>query len=100
VAVKFKDGHMSTSNTERPLRILRRPEVEARTGYPTSTLYTKIQAGEFPRPIKLSARAVGWDERLVEEHIRKVLEGDNWKSLGDAAARVIDKTKSVSGGGR
>jgi prophage regulatory protein len=100
VAVKFKDSRMSTPNTERPLRILRRPEVEARTGYPTSTLYTKIQAGEFPRPIKLSARAVGWDERLVEEHFRKGVEGDNWKSLGDAAARVIDKTKSVSGGGR
>jgi prophage regulatory protein len=66
---------MVSPNTERPLRILRRPEVEARTGYPTSTLYTKIAAGEFPRPIKLSARAVGWDERLVEEHIRKILEG-------------------------
>jgi prophage regulatory protein len=94
VAVNFKDGHMSTPSTERPLRILRRPEVEARTGYPTSTLYTKIQAGEFPRPIKLSARAVGWDERLVEEHIRKVLEGDNWKPLGDAATQVIKKIES------
>lgn len=84
---------MSTSNTERPLRILRRPEVEARTGYPTSTLYTKIAAGEFPRPIKLSARAVGWDERLVEEHIRKVLEGDGWQLLGNAAARVVEKSR-------
>ncbi len=82
---------MSSADTERPLRILRRPEVEARTGYPTSTLYTKIAAGEFPRPIKLSARAVGWDERLVEEHIRKVLEG--WQSLGDAAARVVEKAR-------
>jgi prophage regulatory protein len=93
VAVKFKDGHMSTPGTERPLRILRRPEVEARTGYPTSTLYTKIQAGEFPRPIKLSARAVGWDERLVEEHIRKVLEGDGWQSLGHSAAQVVEKSR-------
>ena len=84
---------MSTSNAERPLRILRRPEVEARTGYPTSTLYTKIQTGEFPRPIKLSARAVGWDERLVEEHIRKMLDGDGWQPLGDAAARVVEKSR-------
>jgi prophage regulatory protein len=84
---------MSPSNSERPLRILRRPEVQARTGYPTSTLYCKIQAGEFPRPIKLSARAVGWDERLVEEHIRKVLEGDNWQSLGNAAQRVVEKAR-------
>jgi prophage regulatory protein len=67
---------MSSTNTERPLRILRRPEVEARTGYPTSTLYTKMATGEFPRPIKIGARAVGWDERLVEEHLRRVLGRD------------------------
>jgi hypothetical protein len=54
---------------------------------------TKIQAGEFPPPIKLSARAVGWDERLVEEHIRKVLEGDSWQTLGDAAARAVEKLR-------
>jgi prophage regulatory protein len=87
---------MSPPNTERPLRILRRPEVEARTGYPTSTLYTKIQAGEFPRPIKLSARAVGWDERLVEEHIRKVLEGDSWQQVGHVAAKVTSKVGGTS----
>jgi prophage regulatory protein len=74
VTVNFKDGHMASHNTERPLRILRRPEVENRTGFPTSTLYTKIATGEFPRPIKLGTRSVGWDERLVEAYIRKVLE--------------------------
>jgi prophage regulatory protein len=84
---------MVSPNTERPLRILRRPEVEARTGYPTSTLYTLMAAGKFPRPIKLSARAVGWDERKVEDHIRKVLEGDNPQSLGGAAARVVKKAR-------
>jgi prophage regulatory protein len=84
---------MKLSDTERPLRILRKPEVCARTGYPTSTLYTLMATGKFPRPIKLSARAVGWDERLVEEHIRKVLEGDGWQSLGDAATRVVNKAR-------
>jgi hypothetical protein len=52
-----------------------------------------MATGKFPRPIKLSARAVGWDERLVEEHIRKVLEGDGWQSLGDAATRVVNKAR-------
>jgi predicted DNA-binding transcriptional regulator AlpA len=36
-----------------------------------------MAAGEFPRPIKIGARAVGWDERLVEEHLRRVLERDD-----------------------
>jgi prophage regulatory protein len=40
--------------------ILRRPQVEARTGLSRSTLYQYIQDGLFPRPVSLGARAVGW----------------------------------------
>jgi prophage regulatory protein len=84
---------VSSPDTKRPLRILRRPEVCARTGYPVSTLYTLMAAGKFPRPIKLSARAVGWDERKVDDHIREVLEGNGWQTLGNAAARVVKKVR-------
>lgn len=52
-----------------PAQILRRPQVTARTGYPRSTLYLKISRGEFPKPIKLGARAVGWLESDVSEWI-------------------------------
>lgn len=40
--------------------ILRRPDVERRTGLSRSTIYAMMNRGEFPRPIQLSARAVGW----------------------------------------
>lgn len=43
-------------------KIIRRPEVEARTGLSRSTIYAAIATGGFPRPIKLGARAVGWFE--------------------------------------
>jgi prophage regulatory protein len=43
-------------------RILRRPEVEARTGLSRSTIYAMMAANAFPAPIKLGARAVGWPE--------------------------------------
>ncbi len=46
-------------------RILRRPELERFTGLPRSTIYDKIAKGEFPRPIQLSSRAVGWIESEV-----------------------------------
>jgi prophage regulatory protein len=46
-------------------RILRRPEVEARTGLSRSTIYEMIGRGEFPRPVKLGRRAVGWLESAV-----------------------------------
>ncbi|MBB3309393.1 putative DNA-binding transcriptional regulator AlpA [Rhizobium sp. BK196] len=47
-------------------RILRRPEVQNRTGLPTSTLYALIADGRFPRPVKIGKRAVGWMEGQVE----------------------------------
>lgn len=43
-------------------RILRRPAVEKLTGIPRSTLYAKIAVGDFPAPIKIGQRAVGWLE--------------------------------------
>jgi len=45
--------------------ILRIPEVVKATGLPRSTLYWKIQRGEFPAPIKLGQRASGWLETEV-----------------------------------
>ncbi|WP_405222209.1 helix-turn-helix transcriptional regulator [Lentisalinibacter sediminis] len=40
--------------------IWRLPEVMARTGLSRSTIYAKISRNEFPPPINLSVRAVGW----------------------------------------
>ena len=40
--------------------IYRRPDVERMTGLSRSTLYAMMTAGEFPRPVKLGRRAVGW----------------------------------------
>ena len=48
------------------LSILRRKSVEARTGLSRSTLYAYIAAGQFPAPVALGARAVGWYESDVE----------------------------------
>lgn len=41
-------------------RILRRPEVENRTGLSRSTIYAMMADGTFPKPIRLGKRAVGW----------------------------------------
>ena len=42
--------------------IFRRPKVERITGLSRSTLYAMMAEGEFPKPIKLGKRAVGWRE--------------------------------------
>ena len=50
-------------------RLVRRPEVEAMTGLPKSTLYDYLQAGTFPPPVKLSARSVAWHLSAVQAWI-------------------------------
>ena len=49
--------------------ILRLPCVMARSGLSRSSIYLFISKGEFPRPISLGARAVGWDSEAVEAWI-------------------------------
>lgn len=46
--------------------ILRRKQVEARTGLSRSTLYARIKAGTFPAPVSLGPRAVGWIDSDVQ----------------------------------
>ena len=50
--------------------ILRRHDVERVTGLPRSTIYDKIAKGEFPRPIKLSMKSVGWLESEITEWLQ------------------------------
>ena len=48
---------------------LKRPEVEQLTGLKRSIIYDKMKAGTFPKPVKLSARAVAWPEAKVDAWI-------------------------------
>ena len=43
-----------------PERLLRRPAVESMTGLGRSRIYQMMQSGDFPRPVRLSTRCVGW----------------------------------------
>ncbi|MCP5256239.1 MAG: AlpA family phage regulatory protein, partial [Zoogloeaceae bacterium] len=42
-------------------RILRRAEVEAKTGFKRAHIYNLIKEGKFPKPLRLGVRAIGWD---------------------------------------
>lgn len=43
-------------------RYLRRTEVEALIGLSRSTIYRMMDEGEFPRPIRLTRKAVAWKD--------------------------------------
>lgn len=57
-------------------RMLRRPEVEARTGLSRSSLYAMMSRGMFPRPKRLGLRAVAWSEDEVENWLATRTEAD------------------------
>ena len=58
-------------------QILRRNEVEKATGLGRSTIYAKVAAGEFPSPMKLGRRAVGWRSVDVEKWLDDMQEDQN-----------------------
>lgn len=51
------------------MHILRLPEVIAKTGRSRSTLYADIEAGKFPKPVKLGARAIGFVADEIDDWI-------------------------------
>ena len=54
--------------------ILRLPIVKARTGLSRSTIYQRVSAGTFPKPVNLGARAVGWLESEIDEYLAALIE--------------------------
>ena len=58
--------HTKTSNAP---TILRRHQVQQRTGLSRSTLYQYIKDGGFPASVQLGPRAVGWLESDISDWI-------------------------------
>ena len=53
-----------------PVRVLRLPRVQARTGLSRSSIYMRVADRSFPQPVRLGARAIGWIESEVDQWIR------------------------------
>lgn len=57
--------------TER--RILRRPDVEAKTGFKRAHIYNLMKEDKFPKALRLGIRAVGWDSAEIDQWIAERL---------------------------
>lgn len=62
---------MTTQTKTQPRRFLRLPKVKERVPLSTSEIYRRIEAGTFPKPIPLGARAVGWLESDINAWIEQ-----------------------------
>ena len=51
------------------LRLIRRKEVQSKTGLGASSIYAEMAKGHFPKPIVLSERRVAWVESEIDTWI-------------------------------
>lgn len=63
-----------TVSSEKPGKLLRLPAVMAMAALGRSSIYSAVKSGNFPAPVRLSARAVAWREedisRWVSERVK------------------------------
>jgi len=51
------------------ISLLRLPAVMERTGKSRSQIYAEIKSGTFPKPLKISKRAVAWPSDVIDKYI-------------------------------
>lgn len=62
-------------------KIIRLPDVKEKTGLSRSSIYAFIKSKQFPAPISLGMRSVGWIESSIDNWIESKIQngGDNVK---------------------
>lgn len=63
------------------MKFLRLPTVLGIIGVSRSKLYADIKAGEFPPPISLGARAVGWLDTEIDDWVAARVEARTSRCL-------------------
>lgn len=70
------------------MRIMRLTEVIQTTGLARSSIYSRMSEGNFPRPVPLGARSVGWVSEEIQDWVESRIQ-----------ERDADSGLQVAGGG-
>ena len=80
---EFFGGEPVAAQIQSALTILRRKQVEARTGLSRSSIYARLRHNpkrpgdydpSFPKPISVGAKAVGWIEAEIDAWLTAQVE--------------------------
>jgi len=78
------------------IRILRRKQVEARTGLSRSSIYARLRQNPkrpgdydptFPKPISVGAKAVGWIESEIDQWLTAQVEKSRKAASGKGGGK-------------
>ena len=58
-------------------QIFRRKDLEERLKLSRSSIYAMMSQGEFPKPVRLGRRAVGWKSTDIEKWLQNLQDGQN-----------------------
>lgn len=58
-------------------KIYRLPEVMNMTGLSRSSIYLRVSTDEFPKPVKIGRRAIGWPEDSIIAWQAKMMEAQD-----------------------
>jgi len=58
-------------------KLIRRHQLEANLGISRSTIYQMMASGEFPKPLRIGRRAVGWRVEDIEKWLEEMQEQSN-----------------------
>ena len=75
-------------------RILKLPAVSEKTGKGRSSIYAAVATHDFPSPVKLGSRAVGWLESEIDAWLesRKSVRFENWtRATSEAHAAAAEE---------
>ena len=76
-------NHIQKINIEK-IRLIRRKEVQVKTGLGASSIYALMKQGKFPDPIHLSIRRVAWIESEIDSWIEERIATVNTSKLWGA----------------
>ena len=58
-------------------KIYRLPDVIYMTGLSRSSIYLRVSTDEFPKPVKIGRRAIGWPEESIIAWQSKMMEAQD-----------------------
>ena len=58
-------------------KMYRLPDVMNMTGLSRSSIYLRVSTDEFPKPVKIGRRAIGWPEESIIAWQAKMMEAQD-----------------------